>query len=153
MAPRYRVTLTKEERETLEALTRTGKTSAHKFVHARALLLCDVGPHCGDRWKVTEVADALGISERTVERLKQRFVEDGLEASLGPARRTAPCKLRFDGRFEARLIALACSPAPDGRSRWTMRLLAQKVVELQIAPAVSAMTICRTLKKTNYSPT
>jgi transposase len=102
---------------------------------------------------VTEVADALGISERTVERLKQRFVEDGLEASLGPARRTAPCKLRFDGRFEARLIALACSPAPDGRSRWTMRLLAQKVVELQIAPAVSAMTICRTLKKTNYSPT
>lgn len=151
MVPRYRVTLTKEERERLESLTRTGKTSAHKFVHARALLLCDVGPHCGERWRVADIADALGICERTVERLKRRFVEDGLEAALGPARRTTPCKLRFDGRFEARLIALACSPAPEGRSRWTMRLLAQKAVELQIAPAVSAMTVCRTLKKTTCS--
>ena len=136
----------------LESLTRTGKRSAHKFLHARALLLCDVGPHCGERWKVAEVADALGISERTVERLKRRFVEDGLEASLGPARRTASCKIRFDGRFEARLIALACSPAPEGRSRWTMRLLAQKIVELQIATAVSPMTVCRTLKKRIATP-
>ena len=80
------------------------------FSHARALLLCDVGSDSGDRWKVAKVADARGISERTVERLKQRFVKDGLEAAFGPARRTALCKLRFYGRFEARLIALSRQP-------------------------------------------
>jgi transposase len=153
MAPRYRITLTGEEREALETLTRTGKTTAHRFVYARALLLCDLGTHSQDRWKVAEVADALGISERTVERLKQRFVEEGLEVALGPVARTVPRKLVFDGRFEARLIALACSPAPEGRGRWTMRLLAQKVIELQIAPTVSLMTVQRTLKKTRCSLT
>jgi transposase len=102
---------------------------------------------------VAEVADALGISERTIERLKHRFVENGLEAALEAKERSAPAKLVFDGRFEARLIALACSPAPEGRVRWTMRLLAQRVVELQIAPAVSLMTIQRTLKKTRCSLT
>jgi hypothetical protein len=88
-----------------------------------------------------------------VERLKQRFVKDGLDAALGPVARRQPGNQRFDGRFEARLIAQACSVAPEGRVRWTLRLLAQKVVELQFAPAVSLMTLQRTLKKTNYSLT
>ena len=153
MKPRYRITLTDEERKALQTITRTGKSNAHRFVHAQALLLCDLGAHSTDCWKVAEVADALGISERTIERLKHRFVENGLEAALEAKERSAPAKLVFDGRFEARLIALACSPAPEGRVRWTMRLLAQRVVELQIAPAVSLMTIQRTLKKTRCSLT
>lgn len=153
MAPRYKIKLTGPERERLEALTHKGQSNAHKFVHARALLLCDVGAYSGERWKVAEVADSLGVSERTVERLKQRFVKDGLDAALGPVARRQPGNQRFDGRFEARLIAQACSVAPEGRVRWTLRLLAQKVVELQFAPAVSLMTLQRTLKKTNYSLT
>jgi hypothetical protein len=152
MAPRYRVTLTQAERGQLEALTHRGKTVASKFIHARALLLCDAGPH-GHPWKVADVAEALGISSRTVEHLKARFVEEGLEAALvrkAPAK--AP-KLTFDGAFDARLTALACSPAPEGRARWTVRLLAEKAVELKIVPTVSTMTVQRALKKTNLSLT
>lgn len=150
MTPRYRITLTAAERVMLEGLTRSAKTNAPKFVHARALLLCDTGPDgSGQPWKVADVAAALGVSARTIEHLKERFVEQGLEAALG---RKASFKLRdltFDGKFEARLTALACSPAPEGRARWTVRMLADKIVELKIAPSVSLMTIQRTLKKTN----
>lgn len=150
MAPRYRITLTDEERGMVEAVTRSGKTNAPKFIHARALLLCDAGPDgTGESWKVSDVAEALGVSVRTIEHVKQRFVEEGLESALGRKPRSGQPKLTFCGDFEARLTALACSPAPAGRTRWTVRLLAEKVVELQIAPKVSTMTIQRTLKKTN----
>jgi len=149
MATRYRVTLTEEERKELRAITRSGKTSAPKFIHARALLLCDAGPHAEKTWKVADAAAALGVSARTIEHLKKRFVEEGLEAALVRKPRTRAPKITFDGEFDARLAALACSPAPDGRARWTVRLLAQKVVELQIAPSVSPMTVQRSLKKTN----
>ena len=152
MTPRYKVTLTKEERDRLEALTHRGKTAAPKFIHARALLLCDAGPH-GHPWKVADVAEALGVTPRTIEHLKERFVEEGIEAALERKRSTKPPKLTFDGAFDARLTALACSPAPTGRARWTVRLLAEKVVELKIAPKVSAMSIQRALKKTNLSLT
>jgi len=152
MTPRYKVTLTQEERDRLEAMTRSGKTAASKFVHARALLLCDAGPH-GSPWKVADVAEALGISARTVEHIKERFVEKGIEAALERKPRTTPPRISFDGAFDARLTALACSPAPAGRARWTVRLLAEKVVELKIAPKVSAMSIHRALKKTNLSLT
>lgn len=150
MAPRYKVTLTPEERRQLEALTHGGKTSAAKFIHARALLLCDAGPQ-GDPWKVTDVAQALGVTTRTIEHLKARFVEEGIEAALErkPAARTR--KIKFDGAFDARLTALACSPAPEGRARWTVRLLAEKAVELKITSQVSTMTVQRALKKTNLS--
>lgn len=150
MAPRYKVTLTKEERGQLETITRSGKASAAKFVHARALLLCDAGAH-GDPWRVADVADALGVTSRTIEHLKARFVEEGLEAALERKPRVKPPKLTFDGEFDARLTALACSPAPRGRARWTVRLLADKAVELKIAPKVSTMTVQRSLKKTNCS--
>lgn len=153
MAPRYRVTLDSEERKDLESLTRTSKTGGKLFRNARALLLCDRGPQ-GPGWSVAAVAAALGVTPRTLEHLKRRFVEDGLEAALQrqPAKR-APRAVTFDGAFEARLLALACSPAPEGYARWTMRLLAAKAVELDLAPRVSAMTVQRILKKTNYSLT
>ena len=114
MSPRYRVTLTQEERTKLEKLTRRGKTDARRFILARALLLCDAGDD-GPAWKVEDVAGALGITSRTIEHLKKRFVEDGLEAALGRKQRDKPPRdVTFDGAFEARLIALACSDVPDG---------------------------------------
>ncbi len=153
MAPRYRVTLTEEERKELEALTRNGKTPAKKFIHARALLLCDAAPG-GPAWNVADVAAALGITSRTIEHLKKRFVEEGLEAALvRKPRARPPREVIFDGAFEARLIALACSEAPPGYRRWTVRLLADKAVELDLAPSVSHMTVQRVLKKMNVSLT
>ena len=104
MAPRYKVTLTEEERSQLEALTRSGKTAVPKFIHARALLLCDAGAH-GSPWKVAEVAEALGITTRTVEHLKARFVEEGIEAAL---QRKAPAKA-------PKLTSSAVDGAPAGR--------------------------------------
>lgn len=151
MSPRYRVTLTVQERNELEALTRRGKTHARRFIHARALLLCDAGPN-GPAWSVADTAEALGVTSRTIEHLKRRFVEEGLEAALErKPREKPPREVTFDGGFEARLIALACSDAPDGHLRWTVRLLADKVVELNIASSVSHMTVHRVLKKTNLS--
>jgi len=153
MAPRYRVTLTKEERKELESLTKKGKTNARRFVRARALLLCDAGPD-GPAWKVADTANALGVTARTIEHLKKRFVEEGLDVALErKAREKPPREVVFDGAFEARLLALACSDAPEGYQRWTVRLLADKVVELNIAPTVSHMTIQRTLKKMNVNLT
>jgi hypothetical protein len=153
MSPRYRVTLTKEERDELEALTRRGKTHARKYIHARALLLCDAGEH-GQAWHVADVAAALGVTSRAIEHLKKRFVEEGLEAALErKPREKPPREIIFDGAFEARLISLACSDAPEGRRRWTVRLLADKAVELKIAERVSHMTVQRVLKKTNLSLT
>jgi len=153
MAPRYRVTLTTQERKELEALTRNGKTPAKKFIHARALLLCNVSLG-GTAWKVADVAVALGVTSRTVEHLKKRFVEEGIEAALVRKSRVRPPReIIFDGAFEARLIALACSEAPAGHRRWTVRLLADKVVELNFASSVSHMTVQRVLKKMNLSLT
>jgi transposase len=153
MSPRYRVTLTEQERSELETLTRRGKTHARRFVHARALLLCDAGLH-GPAWSVADAAEALGVTSRTIEHLKKRFVEDGLDAALErKPREKPPREVIFDGAFEARLIALACSDTPEGHRRWTVRLLADKAVELKFAPSVSHMTVQRVLKKTNLSLT
>jgi hypothetical protein len=153
MSPRYRVTLTEEERKELEALTRRGKTHARRVIRARALLLCDAGPN-GPAWKVANIAEALGITARTIEHLKKRFVEDGLDIALERKKREKPPReVVFDGAFEARLLALACSEAPAGYQRWTVRLLADKVVELNIASSVSHMTIQRSLKKMNLNLT
>ena len=151
MSPRYRVTLTQEEREELETLTKRGKTHAKRFVQARALLLCDAGDN-GPAWKVEDVAEALGITSRTIEHLKKRFVENGLEAAMERKTRDKPPRdIKFDGAFEARLIALACTDAPEGHTRWTVRLLADKAVELNYAESVSTMSVQRTLKKTNLN--
>jgi transposase len=153
MKPRYRVTLTKQERQDLEAMTRTARTNAKRFIYARSLLLCDAGPG-GPAWTVADTAEAMGVTTRTIEHLKKRFVEEGLDAALERKQREKPPReVVFDGAFEARLIALACSETPEGRSRWTVRLLAEKAVELNLAPSVSHMTVQRILKKTNLNLT
>jgi transposase len=152
MSPRYRVTLTKEERKELDAMTHRGKTHARRFIHARALLLCDAGAD-GPAWNVADVATALGVTSRAIEHLKKRFVEDGIEAALDrKPREKPPREVVFDGAFEARLITLACSDAPEGHRRWTVRLLADKAVELKFTESVSHMTVQRVLKKMNLSP-
>jgi transposase len=143
--------LTKDERAGLEALAQRAKAHARRFINARVLLLCDAGAD-GPAWNVSDAAKALGVTSRTVEHLKKRFVEEGLEVALErKPREKPPREVTFDGEFEARLIALACSEAPEGRRRWTVRLLADKAVELKIADSVSHMTVQRVLKKTNLS--
>lgn len=153
MSIRYRVTLSPEEREYLEDITKRGKQSAQKFTHARALLLCDTVDENSTR-TVASVAEAVGVTCRTIEHIKKRFVEEGIESAL--TRKPAdqpPREIRFDGAFEAKLIALACSEAPDGRCRWTMRLLADKAVELHITESISKSSVCTILKKTSFSLT
>jgi len=153
MKPRYRVTLSSEERSELEAITRDGKTRAKRFRNARALLLCDAAAE-GPEWTVASTAEALGVTPRTIEHLKRRFVEEGLEAALTRKKPDKPPReVIFGGEFEARLIALACSDPPEGRQRWTVRLLAEKAVELELAESVSHMTVHRVLKKTNFDLT
>lgn len=153
MRPRYRVTLSPEERSELEEITRDGKTKAKRFRNARALLLLDAGPQ-GPQWTVADTAEALGVSSRTMEHLKKRFVEEGLEAALTRKKPDKPPReVVFGGEFEARLIALACTDPPEGRQRWTVRLLAEKAVELDLTESVSHMTVQRVLKKTNFDLT
>ena len=153
MKPRYRVTLTSEEREELATLTKKARINAKRFLYARALLLCDAGPE-GQAWTVADTAEAMGVTPRTIEHLKKRFVEEGLDRALERKKLDKPPReVVFDGAFEARLIALACSKAPAGRKRWTVRLLAEKAVELRFAATVSHMTVQRVLKKTNVSLT
>lgn len=145
---KYIVTLTDDERVELNALARTGKAAAYKITHARILLKADAapgGPACQDQ----EIADALDVGVATIERLRRRFVEEGLQAALGrkqPSNRKPPL---LDGAAEARLIALACSAPPEGRVCWTLRLLADRLVELEVVPAVSYETVRRTLLKTS----
>ena len=153
MAPRYRVTLTKEERKDLEAISTKGKRAARTVLYARALLLLDAGEN-GPKWLVAKVAEAIGTTTRSLEHLKKQFVEEGLSAAIERKKRvTPPREIQFGGEFEAHLLTLACSEAPDGRSRWTVRLLAEKMVELKIVSSVSPMTVCNTLKKMNLSLT
>lgn len=153
MAPRYRVTLTEEEREYLEEIFTKGKRAARTVLYARALLLLDAGEQ-GPKWIVAKVAEALGTTPRSLEHLKKRFVEEGLPRAIERKKRvTPPRKIQFGGEFEAHLLALACSEAPEGRKRWTVRLLAEKMVELKIVESVSPMTVCNTLKKMNLNLT
>lgn len=147
MSPRYRITLTTQERAELEAVTRSGKTNARRYVHARALLLCDAGPD-GPAWSIADTATALGVTSRTIEHLKKRFMEQGMKAALErKKRKLPPRKVIFDDEFEAKLIALAYSKPPDGHSRWTIRLLANSIVDLDITSTISHMTIFRILRK------
>ena len=149
---KYRVTLTAEERNSLQGLIGAKRTAAKKVIHARLLLKADAGPE-GPAWTDARIAEALEVDVSTVERLRQRFVEQGLDAALDRKKPDRPSRQRtLDGKAEARLIALACSEPPAGRVRWTLRLLADQLVELEIVEAVSTETIRRALKKTNSSP-
>ena len=153
MAARYKVTLTKEERAMLGAISTKGKRAARTVLYARALILLDAGEY-GPKWVVAKVAKALGTTPRSLEHLKKRFIEEGLSAAIERKKRvTPPREIQFGGEFEAKLLAMACSDAPEGRERWTIRLLAEKMVELKIVPSVSPMTVCNTLKKMKLSLT
>ena len=147
---KYVVTLTDEERGALRKLVSSGRAAARRLTHARILLQADSGPG-GPGASDGGIAAALGVGHATVERVRQRFVEEGLEAALErrPSRRDYRRKL--DGRAEARLIALACSQPPAGRSRWTLRLLADRLVVLEVVDAVSHECVRQTLKKTSSS--
>ena len=149
--PRYKVTLELDEREQLEQLTGKGKIAVSKLMHARALLLCDQGGHNSEPFMVKDTAKALGVSTRTIETVKKRFVEEGLESAIERKASTRKPNIKFDGEFDARILQLACSECPEGTSRWTLKLLAEKAVELEIVDSVSTMTIQRSLKKTSYA--
>lgn len=145
---KYIVALSVEEREALESLTTTGKTSAYKFNHARILLMADINQAVGG-WRDHDISDALNISVSTIERVRQRFVEQSLDAALS---RQVPSRTKprlLDGEQEAHLIALACAQTPEGRGRWSIRLLADQLVELGHVESISHETVRQTLKKTN----
>ena len=146
----YRVTLTIEEREELTALVNKGKGLAGKLKRARILLLADEAQENGG-WKDDDIVRALQTSRRTVERTRQKCVEMGVTAAIN---HTRPRKTRskvLDGAAEARLAQLACSQAPDGHESWTLQMLANKLIELEVVETVSRETVRTTLKKTNLS--
>ena len=148
---KYLVTLTAEERDRLTALVSAGKRSALTLSRARLLLKADQADG-GPAWDDARIADALDCGLRTVERIRRRFVEQGLEPALGRKPQDRPSRPRkLDGAAEARLIALACSAPPEGRKEWTMRLLADQLVELDVVDGVSDETVRRVLKKTRSS--
>jgi transposase len=148
---KYRVTLTAEERESLVALIATGKAAAKKLTHARVLLKADQTDG-GPGWTDQRIAEALDVSVATIERVRQRFVEQGLESALGRKKQDKPSReRRLDGAGEARLIALACSKVPKGRVAWTLQMLADKLVELKVVDSICPETVRRTLQKTRSS--
>ena len=150
---KYVVRLSAEERDQLAALIRSGNRSAQLLTKARILLKADVS-EAGEGWSDSRIAEALDTSVATIERTRRQLVEEGFEAAL--TRKYNPNSARpriFDGAAEAKLIALACGPAPEGFARWTLSLLEEKVVELNIVEKASDNTIGRTLKKTFSSRT
>jgi transposase len=148
----FRVTLSEAEREELEALIRSGTASARKLTRARILLKADQADDGRPAWTDREIAAALDVHEDTVANVRRRLVERGLAGALSHKPQDRPSKPRtFDGRAEARLTALACSAPPAGRKCWTLQLLADRLVELRVVPAVSADTIGRALKKMRSS--
>lgn len=145
---RYKVTLLQDEREDLEAITRKGSHQSQKVINALILLNCDESAFNAQRLRGEDIATALRISMRKVDRVKKCFVEEGLEAALGrrPSQRVYASKT--DGEFEAHLVALSCGDPPKGFARWSLRLLADRAVELEYIDSVSYETVRRVLKKT-----
>lgn len=144
------VRLTAEQRHTLDRLIRTGVHPAAMLMRARILLKADAdGP---DAWSDTRIGETLGCSFMTVRRVRQQFIAEGLEATLHRKKPTGRQYRKLDGKQEAQLIAVACSPAPEGHARWTMKLLADKLVELAVVESIDPATVWRTLQKTSCGP-
>ena len=149
MKKKYIVRLSEEEKARLGEIDGKGRASAYRIRHAHILLKADAN---GPNWLDEKISRAFLIHPNTVGAIRQRYVEEGLEAALGRKRRLRPPNApRFDGEAEARLIALRCSPPPEGHRRWTLRLLADRAVELEIVDSVSYETVRQTLKKTSSS--
>jgi transposase len=150
MGKRYVATMTKAERGMLEELISAGKAAARKLTHARILLKADQSCN-GPGWQDKQISEALEVSVSTVERVRRRFVEEGLEAALHRRPLSSLRQRKVDGVQEAQLIALACSKPPEGRARWSLRLLADKLVALEHIDSVSHETVRQVLKKTSSS--
>ena len=149
---KYIVELTSEERSGLKNIIKAERMAAHKRRHARILLKADQGPQ-GPAWKNADIANAFDCTIKSVERLRKRLLEHGLDAAIEHGNRGAYRAKKLDGIAEAHLIATACSSAPEGRNRWTVRLLADEMVSLGIVDSCSKSTVHNTLKKTNLSLT
>jgi transposase len=143
---KYVVRLTEDERHALEGLLSGTRIAADRALRARILLKADLD---GDAWSDTEIADAFDVGVSTIHRLRQRLVEEGFEAALSRRPMSSKRPTKLDGAQEARLIAISCGPAPEGRSRWTLRLLADKLVELEVVDSIGTETVRQTLKKTS----
>ncbi len=150
MAKKYRVTLTAEERASLEQLIGRGKAAARKLAHARILLKADEGGE-GPGWTDGQIAEGLEVGLATVARVRQRFVDEGLEAALVPRPSPRLYARKLDGEGEAHLVALACATPPEGRKRWTLQLLADRMVAAGRVEELSYETVRRVLKKTSLS--
>ena len=146
------MTLTKDEREALGALISKGKHRSQKILNALVLLWCDEGEYQVSRSTNEEMSRILSISMRKIDRVKKRFVMEGFEVSLNGRKGSRVYAKKADGDFEAHLIAVSCSEPPEGFARWSLRLLADKVVELEYIDSVSHETVRRILKKTNSNP-
>ena len=146
---RYKVTLNKQERAALQEISTRGKHSSQKVLNALILLGCDEGPFQDRKLTAEQIAGVLPVSMRKVDRVKRRFVEYGLEAALDKQKARRQYVKKADGDFEAHLIALSCGKPPQGHARWSLRLLADKMVELAYVDSVSYETVRRVLKKTN----
>ena len=147
---KYRVQLTEEEQQELRALVSRGRAAAYKQIHARILLLSDEN-QAGVGMKDEEIARSLQVGTATVERVRRRCVEEGVEAALERKEQMNRRAKKLDGEGEAHLIALACSPPPEGRVSWTLQLLADGLVEREVVDSISDETVRQTLKKTNSS--
>ena len=151
MVKKYRVSLSGEEREELRGLVSRGRAAAYRQTHARILLLSDENQAEGPMMD-REIARVLQVGTATVERVRRRWVEEGVEAALGRRQQLKRRPKKLDGSGEAHLIALACSTPPEGRVSWTLQLLADGLVEREIVESISADTVGRALKKTDSSP-
>ena len=145
---KYIVDLTNSERAELEKLTKKGKIAAYKMNHARILLLADINQLDGG-WTDLKISQALNIGQATVERVRQRFVKEGIESALSRKKQENRRAKIIDGEKEAYLIAMACGETPIGQAKWTLQMLADKMIELSYVEKVSRETIRKTLKKTN----
>lgn len=148
MPKKYRIALSPSERAELEGILKRGKAAALTQRHARILLLADDN-RTGGAARDLDIAEAVGVGTATVERVRRIGVEHGLERALQRKDPDRHYERKLDGKGEAQLIGLACGPAPQGRARWTLSLLADKLVELEVVEAISPETVRRTLKKTN----
>jgi len=149
MSKRYVVRLTSEERGHLQRLVSAGKAAARKILHAHVLLQADEGRD-GPGWRDTQISAALSVHPNTVAGIRERFVEQGLWAGLHRKKQDRPSRApKLDGKAEARLLAERCGPPPQGHKRWTLQLLADRLVALQVVEEISYETVRRTLKKTS----
>jgi transposase len=148
---KYIITLTEEEREALSSLVSKGNHQSQKILNALILLDCDTGDYQTNRSTNEEIARVLNISMRKIDRVKKRFVEEGFDAALDKRKAERVYEKKADGDFEAHLIALSCSDPPEGFARWSLRLLAAKMVELNYIDSISHEAVRRVLKKTKSS--